>query len=1170
LQPQLSNLNPEQRAAVETTEGPLLILAGAGSGKTRVITSRIAWLIREKGIAPDSILAVTFTNKAASEMAERVDRLLDHSTLTKPLLCTFHSFCVRILRRDIEALRVGNVGLTRSFAIYDENDQQGIVKLVMKRMGLDTKQLTPRTVLGRISWAKNHMIDPQEYYLASKDPNSERVAHIYEGYRKELLKNNALDFDDLLLEAVRLLKVSTEARERYQRRYRYLLVDEYQDTNRPQYELMKLLAGEEKNVCAVGDEDQSIYSWRGADIRNILEFEKDFPNARIVRLEQNYRSTQVILEAAGAVVAKNIKRKGKKLWTDRQGGSLIGYYEAPDGENEALFIADRIQRFLRQENSSETQEPGGHHCAVLYRTNAQSRLVEEALRRYNISYTMVGGFSFYERAEIKDLLGYLRLIRNPHDSMALQRVINTPARGIGKTTLETLERLALETGASTWDALSAAIANRLIPSRALMAIESFRQLILDAQAMMDPDFAGKLAADVAAGADTEDADTGFGFGASQADSASSESAASFDFGGNEDQLPLLDTASFSPFAIQSNRPFLTLPKVTKQERPESKPLVNSKVVSPQKKVEISLAGKTWQISETAYEKLKRRLCSLDDEAFGIGVSGPRSVVKNEEPLKVAFFFDPLRIGGWALIGIIHNIKGECSSEQVGNEVIPDRYLRDPENCEQCTIRKKRNNTYILKNEDGTFKQVGSNCIHKFLADKPEIWKFDKPETWRFESRATQELTNYLDDLEKSDADARLLASAEEVDRPSTDDFEITESEEITPFRAPGDAATLPELIRFLLDRTGYIKALETEGSPEAFSRIENLKELANAAHDAEVRGETLADFLDHAALASDTDQYDPDARVTLMTLHAAKGLEFPLVFLAGLEEGLFPHSRTLNNPDELEEERRLCYVGMTRAMNTLILTRAHYRRRYGNDAPERSIPSRFLEEVPSQLLEDLGGRAAARSSSWSAPGYPKSYGGGSIFGTSRRQGDTSDFADQHYNYEDENQEAPRSPANLSGSNGFGASARATPSKPFAASWMTSKAKPVLAGQVSEPKGGSAEAQAPPEARSIDNIARFFGGKTGHGKPGSLPQPVSQLPQRVPQVSTLKPGDPALDPSLSKGAIGLKKGQRVRHSKYGEGTILMREGDGEDAKLTVLFARYGMKKLMEKFANLRKM
>jgi len=696
-----------------------------------------------------------------------------------------------------------------------------------------------------------------------------------------------------------------------------VLVDEYQDTNRPQYELMKLLAGEHKNVCAVGDEDQSIYSWRGADIRNILEFEQDFPNAKIVRLEQNYRSTQVILEAAGAVVANNLRRKGKKLWTDRQGGSKIGYYEAPDGENEALFIADKIQAFLsRQEDSSETQDRGaaggGTHCAVLYRTNSQSRLVEEALRRYNISYTMVGGFSFYERAEIKDLLAYLRLIRNPHDSMALQRSINTPARGIGKTTLENVERLALETGSSTWDAIAAAIRDRLAPPRALTALESFRQLILDAQAMMDPDFAGKLAADVAE-SQAEDADTDFAFGGEAAADAPIPVV-------DENQLPLLDASHFSPFKEAPKRPFLKMPK--------------------QPNVGASKTG-------------------------ALQVSGLR-----------------------------------------------------PEN------------------------------------DKTE--------------------------------------SAEDQEKP---------------FRAPGDTATLPELIRFIIDRTGYIKALETEGTPEAFSRIENLKELANAAHDAEERGETLADFLDHAALASDTDQFDPEARVTLMTLHAAKGLEFPLVFLAGLEEGLFPHSRTLNNPEELEEERRLCYVGMTRAMNTLVLTRAHYRRRYGNDAPEASVPSRFLEEVPPQLVENLGGRSPA----WSTPAY----------GGRNRYGSGSE--DRHYNYEDESQEVP-----IVRSGG---------------------AQRFSSARESGPKGKSA--QAPERPNSIDNIARFFGGKTGSGRPGSFARPAMDIPQ-------------------SHGAAGLRQGQRVRHAKYGEGTILMREGDGEDAKLTVLFARHGMKKLMEKFANLEKL
>jgi DNA helicase II / ATP-dependent DNA helicase PcrA len=933
LQTLLHNLNPEQRAAVETTEGPLLILAGAGSGKTRVITHRIAWLVSEKNVAPDSILAVTFTNKAASEMAERVERIIGHSSLSKPLISTFHSLCVRILRRDVEALKVGDKGLTRTFAIFDENDQQGIVKQVMKRMGLDTKQLTPRTVLGRISWAKNHMVDPQEYFLGSKDPNSERIAHIFKTYQDELRKNNAMDFDDLLLEAVRVLKVSSDVRERYQRRWRYLLIDEYQDTNRPQYELMKLLAGEHKNVCAVGDEDQSIYSWRGADIRNILEFEKDFPDARIIRLEQNYRSTQVILEAAGAVVANNIRRKGKKLWTDRQGGSLIGYYEAPDGENEALFIADKIQAFLRESHSSENEGASAGHVAVLYRTNSQSRLVEEALRRYNISYTMVGGFSFYERAEIKDLLCYLRLVRNSHDSMALQRVINTPARGIGKTTLETVERLALETGRSTWDAIGVAIANHLIPTRALMALESFRQLVLDAQAMMDPDFAGKLSADVAE-SQAEDADTSFGFGSAAIEPESSESEESeVHFGGDKNQMALLDASHFSPADKTPKRPFLVMP--------------------PQ----------------------------------------------NDQP---AAGSERHEVSG-------HELTGAENGKETKGALAP-----------------------------GDYSDSGS-------APKPE-------------------------QLEG-------------------------------PFRAPGDAATLPELIRFLIDRTGYIKALEAEGTPEAFSRIENLRELANAARDAEERGETLADFLDHAALASDTDQYDPNARVTLMTLHAAKGLEFPLVFLTGLEEGLFPHSRTLNSPEELEEERRLCYVGITRAMNTLILTRAHYRRRYGNDMPEMSIPSRFLEEVPTPLIENLGGRSPA----WSTPAY----------GAGRNRRSTGDADSPHFNYEDESQEAPR--ANVRDFQSY---------------------------QSSRPKSKSAQA---PE--SLDNIARFFGAKSGASRPGSFARPTMEVP-------------------TPNGATGMRKGQRVMHAKYGEGTVVLREGEGEDAKLTVLFSRHGMKKLMEKFANLR--
>jgi len=392
----LNQLNSQQREAVETSDGPVLILAGAGSGKTRVITYRIAYLIEHMGVMPESILAVTFTNKAAAEMVERVEKIVGGMSIAKPVISTFHSFCVRVLRRDVEALRIPStvpgqppIGHTKNFVIYDESDQQSVVKSIMKRLGLDDKQLTPRNVLGRISWAKNHMLDPQEVYLQSADPKVERVAHIYEEYRKELRRANALDFDDLLLEALRLLKSVAAVREYYNRRFQYVLVDEYQDTNRPQYELMRLLAGTRHNICAVGDEDQSIYSWRGADIRNILEFEKDFPEAKIIRLEQNYRSTQCILEAASAVVANNVKRKGKNLWTSRQGGAKVGYYEAPDGENEALFVADRISRYLREAHQHGTEQP---RAAVLYRTNSQSRLFEEAMRRYQLKYHVVGGF----------------------------------------------------------------------------------------------------------------------------------------------------------------------------------------------------------------------------------------------------------------------------------------------------------------------------------------------------------------------------------------------------------------------------------------------------------------------------------------------------------------------------------------------------------------------------------------------------------------------------------------------------------------------------------------------------------------------------------------------------------------------------------------------------------
>ena len=871
----LSKLNPQQREAVETTDGPVLILAGAGSGKTRVITYRIAHLIDGVGAQPDSILAVTFTNKAASEMASRVESLVGTRSVTKPLISTFHSFCVRALRRDIETLQIGGKGYRKDFVIYDETDQQSVVKAAMKRLGIDDKQLTPRNVLGRISWAKNHMLDPQQVYLDSADPKTERIAQIYEIYRQELAKSNALDFDDLLLYAVKVLKASGEVRERYNRRYRYILVDEYQDTNRPQYELMRMLAGSEHNVCAVGDEDQSIYSWRGADIRNILEFENDFPEAKIIRLEQNYRSTQNILQAASAVVARNVKRKGKNLWTDRSGGAQIGYYEAPDGENEALFAADYIAKYLRraQAENGETLR-----AAILYRTNSQSRLVEEAMRRYQMKYHVVGGFSFYERAEIKDMISYLKVIGNPDDSIAMQRVINNPPRGLGKTTMETIERIALETGTSMWGAIQETLRQQLLPPRALSALNSFRELIEDARAMHLGTFRARLSE-------------------------------------------------------------------TSQVK---------KAVEP-----------------AAYD--------ADDD------------------LQHSMDFSP------------------AAFEEHAADFSADMFETDREISAQG-------------NNPGSF-------------DPAQDGHSEGPES------------------------------------------EKRSEERVEGFRAPGDPASTAELLKFLIDRTGYIKLLEQEDTPDSLARIENLRELVNAAMDSRDRGETLTEFLDHAALVSDADQYDESSRVTLMTLHSAKGLEFPLVFLIGLEEGLFPHSRTLLTPDDIEEERRLCYVGMTRAMDTLILSRARYRRRYGTDMPEASVPSRFLEEVPSELLQDLG-----------SPRQRPSHSSSTDYGTSR-----------HYAYEDEDQRPQYAREKTTQRNNY-------------------------TGQT---------------YNSIDNIAEFFASR---GK--KFTRPKVEVPSAT-------------------GRTGFKPGQRVRHPKYGEGMVYKREGDGEDAKITVQFPRFGLKKLVEKYAQLEK-
>jgi ATP-dependent DNA helicase UvrD/PcrA len=852
----LSQLNRQQREAVETTEGPVLILAGAGSGKTRVITYRIAHLIEHLVVMPESILAMTFTNKAATEMVERVDKLVGGLSIAKPLISTFHSFCVRVLRRDIDALRIPSatpgqppIGRTKGFVIYDEADQQQLVKSVMRQLGIDDKQTTPRAVLAHISWAKNHMLDPQEVYLQSADPKTERVAQIYAQYRKELAKANSLDFDDLLLESVRLLKAVPAVREYYNRRFQYILIDEYQDTNRPQYELMRLLAGSRHNVCAVGDEDQSIYSWRGADIRNILEFEKDFPEAKIIRLEQNYRSTQNVLQAASAVVANNVRRKGKNLWTSRQGGPRIGYYEAPDGENEALFAADYVARYLRE--AVDQGEDG--RAAVLYRTNSQSRLFEEAMRRYQLKYNVVGGFSFYERAEIKDMISYLKVIQNPDDSISLLRVINTPSRGIGKTTLEVLERVALETGASLWGAIAESVRRQLLPQRALAALKSFKSIIEDAQAILAGTYVEKL-----------------------------------------EQTARQDDLQEAPAAI-----------------------------------------------------------AVDDQ---IG-------------------FDPT---------------------EFEFPTLPDE-----------------------------------------------------------------------------------LASAGVSPAP-----ERTEPPPDSPPDAGTTAANTAQILKFLIDRTGYIKQLEEEDTPEAYSRVENLRELVNAAMDSRDRGETLDQFLDHAALVSDADAYDERAQITLMTLHAAKGLEFPLVFLCGLEEGLFPHSRTFLHPDDIEEERRLCYVGMTRAMNALILTRAVYRRRYGTDLPEASVPSRFLEEVPAELLEDMG---AARGS--------------------RARTGVAAPRETHYAYEDEDQSV---------------------------SW---------AGR--DHRRNQTASYSGKTYNSIENIAEFFASR---GKKFSVPKVPFDEPT---------------------GRRGFRPGQKVKHPKYGEGTVYQREGEGEQAKITVQFPRFGLKKLVEKYAQLER-
>jgi len=748
----LDDLNPKQREAALATEGPVLVLAGAGTGKTRVVTYRIAQLI-ESGVPGDSILAVTFTNKAADEMRERVATLLLRSgkPFADPWIYTFHAFCARLLRREAPRL-----DLPRDFAIYDDDDQIAAVKRALEQLGVSDSSERPRALLERIGSAKNHGETPAAAAEAASDDRQRAFARVYAAYEAVLRRAGALDFDDLLLRAVQVLDESAEARATWTSRFRYILVDEYQDTNRAQFDLLRLLMNPERNLCVVGDEDQSIYRWRGADVGNILRFAENFPGAQVIRLEQNYRSTQNILDAAGGVVQKNQKRLGKTLEATRGAGKLLSFYEARDAKAEAEFVAERIGALLAEDSSA--------HAAVLYRTNAQSRAFEEALLWRAIRYRMLGGFSFYQRAEVKDVLAYARLAMHPDDDVALVRVLNMPPRGIGKVTLDALRGLAHERGISLW-AASADLAENATAQRSAVPLRGFRELI------------GQLREDVA------------------------------------------------------------------------------------------------------------------------------------------------------------------------------------------------------------------------LAPK--------------------------------------------------------------------------DFLARVIDRTGYLDMLSQRDSTEDAARADNVRELLAAVAEGTERGETLTDFLERAALVSDADNFDSRATVTLLTLHSAKGLEFEHVFLTGLEEGVFPHSRSANHPDDIEEERRLCYVGMTRARDTLTLTRAIYRRIYGNERLEGSLPSRFLAEIPGELIESAHGSLADA-------------------GETRRY-----EPDPEYSYSAE-EFARRARRPAPGARGGAGSSGATPAY--------------------RARSGSAAA--------------------------------SRAAASSPFV-----------------------GRRVKHPKYGTGTIVAVEGEDEDRKLTVRFSDYGVKILVERYAQL---
>lgn len=647
MNPIFDTLNDRQCEAVKHIEGPLLITAGAGSGKTKVLTCRIAHLL-ELGVAPYRILAITFTNKAAKEMKERVTNLVG-AQADSIWLSTFHSFCAKLLRFEVD----GFYGYTRNFTIYDSSDQLVLVKDCLKKLNLDDKQFMPRSVLGTISSAKNVLMDAKAFAAQASDFYEQKVADVYALYQEKLRENNAVDFDDLLFLAVRLLQEKEDVREKYQSRFQYILVDEYQDTNHAQYALTKILAARWRNICVVGDADQSIYAWRGADIRNIIDFTRDYPDAASIKLEQNYRSTKTILHAANAVIDNNESRPKKTLWTENPAGNKIIHYQAQTEHDEADYIAGVI--YNRHEIS---HEPYGD-MAILFRTNAQSRVLEEKLMRYAIPYTMVGGTKFYDRKEIKDVLAYLRLLYNPEDSLSLTRIINVPKRNIGATTMEHVAAYAEEQGISLFEALSSTD-EIPVTKRARTSLENFAAMIFD----LLNDIEGK------------------------------------------DVLSLIETV----------------------------------------------------IKQTGYGDM------LDKEAE-------------------------------------HDPQGESRKENVG---------------EFLSVAKD----YMDSNPDGN-----------------------------------------------------------------------------------------------------------------------------------------LQDFLENVALVSDVDDFESsDSKVTLMTLHAAKGLEFPVVFLTGLDEGLFPHSRTLLDPAQVEEERRLAYVGITRAERQLYVTNATTRTMYGRISAY--MPSRFLAEIPPQLMEDYHRKSA--------------------------------------------------------------------------------------------------------------------------------------------------------------------------------------------------------------------